>query len=294
MLTYEEKLRACNRLNKMNFHFEQGGMKFETVWNKLHLTNETQWNYKEHRHSFYEIHICLEGECSIKFENEEIMLKPGTFLVIAPHITHKINYVSKDFSKFVLGIKIAPEEKSCKFALKLFEEENKKPRIWQTPSEIIECINNMIENTHSRQFNYYDIIKIQLYSIVVYAMRQASTVRNYTEAVNRETHDARIDAVRDFIKDNLALKFTNENVAQQLNISSRQLSRIIAEETGMTIGDLKRTIQVETIRDYLKNTEYTLKEIAMFSWFSDEFSMSKMFKRTEGMPPREYRKGLKT
>ena len=120
MLTHEEKTRACNRLNKMNFRFEQGGMKFETVWNKLHLPNDTQWNYKEHRHSFYELHICLEGECSIKFENEEILLKPGTFLVIAPHITHRINYVSKGFSKFVLGIRIEPQEKSCKFAVQIF------------------------------------------------------------------------------------------------------------------------------------------------------------------------------
>ena len=294
MLTHEEKTRACNRLNKMNFHFEQGGMNFETVWNKLHLPNETQWNYKEHRHSFYEFHICLAGECSIEIDDKEIMLKPGTFLVIAPRITHKISYVSKEFSKFVLGIKIEPKEKSCKTALKLFEEENKTPRLWQTPPGIVECINNMVENTHSRQFNYYDIIKIQLYCIVVYAMRQASTVRNYTEAVNRETHDARIDAVRDFIKDNLALKFNNENIAHQLNISSRQLSRIVADETGMTIGDLKRTIQVEVIRDYLKNTEYTLKEIATLTGFYDEFSMSKMFKRIEGMPPGEYRKGSKT
>ena len=150
----------------------------------------------------------------------------------------------------------------------------------------------MVENTHSKQFNYYDIIKIQLYCIVIYAMRQTSTVRNYANAINNSTQDARIDAVRDFIKDNLALKLTNENVAQQLNISSRQLSRIIAEETGMTIGDLKRTIQVETIRDYLKNTEYTLKEIALLTGFYDEFSMSKLFKRIEGMPPGEYRKGL--
>ena len=152
----------------------------------------------------------------------------------------------------------------------------------------------MIENTHSRQFNYYDIIKIQLYCIVIYAMRQVSNVRNYGNVTNSEIYDARIDAVRDFIKDNLALKFTNENIAQQLNISSRQLSRIIAEETGMTIGDLKRTIQVENIRDYLKDTDYTLKEIATLTGFYDEFSMSKMFKRIEGMPPGEYRKGLKT
>ena len=61
----------------------------------------------------------------------------------------------------------------------------------------------------------------------------------------------------------------------------------------MTIGDLKRTIQVETICEYLKNTNYSLKEIAILTGFYDEFSMSKVFKRIEGMPPGEYRRGFK-
>ena len=41
----------------------------------------------------------------------------------------------------------------------LSEEDIKKNEDSQYRAKAIECINNMIENTHSRQFNYYDIIK---------------------------------------------------------------------------------------------------------------------------------------
>lgn len=293
MLTCEEQLRASNRLNKMSFHFEQGGMDFETVWNKIYFHGDYNWNYKEHRHSFYEIHICLQGECSIGIDGENIVLKPDTFLVIPPHKLHKINDVSGDFSKFVLGVRIESKDKSCKQAVRLFEKGNIKPKLRQTMPEIIHCIDIMIENAHSRLFNYYDMIKTQLYCLIIYLMRQTSNADNYFSAVNDVTQDARIDALKDFIKDNITLKFTNENIAQQLNISSRQLSRILAEATGMTIGALKRDIQVDLIRDYLKNTDYSLKEIATRTGFFDEFSMSKVFKRIEGMPPGEYRKGFK-
>jgi len=294
MLTYEEKLCSANRLNKMNFHFEQAGMSFETVWNKLHLPNETNWNYKEHRHSFYEIHICLAGECTIGIEERDISLHSNTFLVIPPNITHKINYVSRDFSKFVLGVRISSKEKSCTRAIQSFEKNNMFPKVFPSNISIMNCIYAMVSNAHSKLFNYYDIIKSQLFCLIMYIIRQTSDAENGPEAFDPATQDARIGAVRGFIKDNLSLKFTNENIAQQLNISSRQLSRIVIDGTGMTVGKLRRAIQVESICEYLKNTNYSLKEIALLTGFSDEFSMSKVFKRVKGMPPKEYRKGFKT
>lgn len=293
MLTYEEQLRASNRLNKMSFYFEQGGMKFETFWNRIYLHGNFDWNYKEHRHSFYEVHICMQGKCEMTVNNENIALTAGTFLVIPPQKPHKINNVSNDFSKFVLGVRIEPKDKSCIVAVHLFEEGNTKPKIYQTTPDIVGCINSMLENANSRLFNYYDIIKTQLYCLIVYIMRQSSNVNNYTHTGQYITHDARVDAVKNFITDNLPQKFTNESIARQFNISSRQLSRILMETTGMTLGDLKRDIQVDCIRNYLKNTDYSLKEIATRTGFYDEFSMSKVFKRIEGMPPGEYRKGFK-
>ena len=59
------------------------------------------------------------------------------------------------------------------------------------------------------------------------------------------------------------------------------------------MGDFQRSIQVDAIRDYLKNTDMSLKEIATLTGFYDKLSLSKVFKRIEGMPPGEYRKGFK-
>lgn len=121
-MTYEEFVKGTKRLNKMNFSFEQGGMVFETFWNRIYTDGDYNWNYKEHRHSFYELHICMKGECSMIIDKEKLTLLPRTFLIISPKKPHKIDTVSRDFSKLVLGIKIEPKNKSCALALKLHKK----------------------------------------------------------------------------------------------------------------------------------------------------------------------------
>ena len=226
-------------------------------------------------------------------DKEKLTLLPGTFLIISPKKPHKIDTVSRDFSKLVLGIKIEPKNKSCALALKLFCEGNEKPKLRKTTDKMLRCIDEMVETATSRLFNYYDIIKLNLYSLIINVMRQTSNIKNFGSSMDGLNLDARIDAVRDFIRDNLAQKYTNESIAHQFNISSRQLNRILQDTVGMSMGDFRRSIQVDAIRDYLKNTDMSLKEIATLTGFYDEFSLSKVFKRIEGMPPGEYRKGFK-
>lgn len=64
----------------------------------------------------------MKGECSMIIDKEKLTLLPGTFLIISPKKPHKIDTVSRDFSKLVLGIKIEPKNKSCALALKLHKK----------------------------------------------------------------------------------------------------------------------------------------------------------------------------
>lgn len=172
----------------------------------------------------------MKGECYMIIDKEHITLLPSTFLVISPKKPHKIGAVSKDFSKLVLGIKIEPKNKSCALALKLFNEGNEKPKLRKTTDKMLDCIYEMVENANMRLFNYYDIIKIRLYCLIIQVMRQTSNIKNYGSSMDGLNSDARIDAIRDFIKDNLAQKYTNESIAHQFTPAEPHSARYSRNE----------------------------------------------------------------
>ncbi len=127
----------------------------------------------------------MKGECSMIIDKEKLTLLPGTFLIISPKKPHKIDTVSRDFSKLVLGIKTEPKNKSCALALKLFCEGNEKPKLRKTTDKMLRCIDEMVENATSRLFNYYDIIKLNLYSLIINVMRQTSNIKKFRQQHGR-------------------------------------------------------------------------------------------------------------
>ncbi len=100
------------------------------------------------------------------------------------------------------------------------------------------------------------------------------------------------EVIRDFIAENLSSSLSVSDIAAQFYMSERQLERICHEEYRVTAGELKRKLQAEKIRHLLSETTLSLAEIARLTGFSDRYSMSKFFKRVDGMPPASYRAAI--
>ena len=99
--------------------------------------------------------------------------------------------------------------------------------------------------------------------------------------------------MRKFIKDNLASDILFSEVAENFCLSERQFSRICKTETGKTFRDIKAEIQIETIKNLLTDTDYSLEKIAFETGFCDRYTLSKFFKKQEGMSPATFRVALK-
>ena len=82
---------------------------------------------------------------------------------------------------------------------------------------------------------------------------------------------------------------TVEDFAAQSNMSSKQLNRIMFENYNMSVAEFFKNERIEKAKDLLTHTELSMSQIAHKIGFSDEFSMSKIFKRLEGMTPAKYR-----
>lgn len=77
--------------------------------------------------------------------------------------------------------------------------------------------------------------------------------------------------------------------AASLNITPQYLRKVIKETSGKNAYSLISDFLVREICTLLKDTDYTLQEIAEELHFSDQTVLSKFFKRNKGMSPLKYR-----
>ena len=93
------------------------------------------------------------------------------------------------------------------------------------------------------------------------------------------------------IDEHLADGITLFAVGKTLGMSQSSLSQALKRKTGKTYSELVGEKRMAKVRELLTYTELTMTEIAAMTGFSDQFYLSKAFKKVHGISPNEYRKG---
>lgn len=98
-----------------------------------------------------------------------------------------------------------------------------------------------------------------------------------------------IEKADSFLKENYANEITLEEIARVVNLSPYYFSRFYKEESGVNFIDRLITIRIEKAKQYLKNTDLSLKEISGMVGYSDPNYFSKLFKKMSGYTATEYK-----
>lgn len=80
-------------------------------------------------------------------------------------------------------------------------------------------------------------------------------------------------------------------LSEKLHLNPSYLSRRFKELTGQTLTETILRLRMETACKLLKNTSYRISEVAPMVGYETSANFSKVFKKTMGITPREYRDG---
>jgi AraC-like DNA-binding protein len=95
--------------------------------------------------------------------------------------------------------------------------------------------------------------------------------------------------IQDQIDTNLSLKLTD--ISNELNVNPSYLSREFSKYfEDLSFGNYIRKLRLEKASQLLKETKYSLTEIAFLTGFSDQSHFNRVFKNVFGMKPSEFRK----
>ena len=277
---YEQEL--TRRLGKINVNRPSEQIHLQSYWCRIARTERMQWNPKEHSHSFWELHLCLQGTSRIRVGAEEHLMEPRTMLFFAPHRKHQILEESQDFVKFIWGVEF-DEPAIARILLEVYENSGLLP----VDDDILKALEETLVYSADDQFGAYDLLKQSLYRIFVLLVRRGQRQDN---GIRRKETRKELELIFSYLRSNLDTSI--DDVSFLFHISRSTVERLCRAEYQMTFHQLRQMLQAERIRELLEDTELSMDQIAAMTGFADRYSMGKFFKKHEGTPPGNYRKAL--
>ena len=100
-----------------------------------------------------------------------------------------------------------------------------------------------------------------------------------------------IDKAKEYIQDNYKNDdMSLQTVASYVNVSSNHFSAIFRKETGDTFIDYLTTVRMDKAKDLLTCTSMKTSDVGFEVGYRDPHYFSYIFKKTQGMSPKEYRR----
>ena len=118
--------------------------------------------------------------------------------------------------------------------------------------------------------------------------KMKTAAANMTTGSTDHTHHL-IKQALEYIEKNVGKDISLNEISEQLNISSYYFSKLFKEEAGEGFVEYLTKTRVEKAKDMLKDPSRSIKEVGSECGYSDPNYFSRIFKKSTGMTPTEYR-----
>ncbi len=159
--------------------------------------------------------------------------------------------------------------------------------------ELEYMINRHLHSMQLSNEQIYDLETFRIYShaarrTVEGCLRLIDWTLNVVEG-NRRTLSNTTDILKAYINEHLDEELSRRLLAQQVYLSEDYMSKLFAQETGMTLVNYITKCRIEKACEYLKDTDLRVGRIALSVGFNNFSYFSKTFRDLTGMTPNEYR-----
>lgn len=280
-----------NNKKKDSFRYENNDFSFELI--SSHIINkncpDNTYNQKTfHFHSYYELHMILEGYSCYEIENKDAFdVKKGDFVIFAPKIKHKIIKETSLFSKFIITFNFSCKNSiNSQFYNKL-EEKLQNCDVVGYSKHIHSIFQSVYQVSQKNKFNYEPSCAFLELSLI---LEMFNDIMEKEVSLYMKYDDMRINNAIDYIKNNPNATLQVSDVAKYVNLSTRQFSKIFTEQTGVSPGKYINNHKIQYSTDLLVHSDLSINEIVNIMAFPDSSTFIKTFKKSKGITPSKYRK----
>jgi AraC-like DNA-binding protein len=100
----------------------------------------------------------------------------------------------------------------------------------------------------------------------------------------------KVQNVRRIINSNLEKEISIEKLAAKVNLNRTSLQRVFKEMYGLTVKEYRTKARIQLAKNLLASTELSITEIAGRCGYANASKFSEVFKKNEGVLPKDWRK----
>ncbi|WP_066320990.1 response regulator [Bacillus sp. FJAT-29814] len=152
------------------------------------------------------------------------------------------------------------------------------------PKSVIETVTRVIQRIHERKK------ELELMKQEKERLKQLLSVFEGEQKAQRLIDEKEENKLKQFIMENYHKDITLETVAEHVNLSPYYVSKLFKEKSGTNFIDFLTECRIENAKRLMGDPSKSLKEIAIDVGFHDPSYFSRVFKRSQGISPTDYRK----
>lgn len=249
-------------------------------------------NIANHTHPYSEIFVCQKDSLALNTPEGIMYLYAGEVAIVPPLIPHHclIEHDKAVWSAMSFSLRKQPV-KECQDIYGLVEPYITSSRIirFRNAPEMIAAVQE-INDTYTSNVRF--IASLHLLHLLC-KMSEKYCLVEKTEQIESTVTDSnlvRLNRLDRIINTEFMQNLTADDIAKKLNISSRQLARIVGARYNKTLHQVITERRITTAATMLKNTKISIEKIAGIVGYSSKVGFWRDFQKMYEMTPMEYRK----
>ncbi|WP_336771235.1 AraC family transcriptional regulator [Paenibacillus sp. MMO-58] len=294
----KEKMDALERLD---LHFRWGRYGIRVL--KWHLTTFKPGQLiKFHKHSEFEFHFVPRGKGTVTLIDHIYKLNSGMFYLTGPGVVHQQTADNRSgMEELCLHVDITrlpdgeereewgsewenKESEACIQALTDFPL-----RPFMDQHDAMTCFLQAYMAWRSGELGAYTTIRQSLIQILLRAAKATVDRDGQQMLPARDIQAHRFEMAQQYIYDNYARPLTLQEVADRIQISTRQLQRVFHRYGVSSFSSYLEDFRLQRICEELVETSNTVESIAVNHGFTNTNYLFQVFKKKMGMTPLAYR-----
>jgi len=274
-------------LNNINLSASSNAMQSVVSWCRVITSAEENLNTSYHKHIVHELHYVYQGELRFQFGDSRKILGPGKYIFIPASVMHSIEDTAPFTQKLVLGFDIVTQNEVISETF----NHARKPISRAESDAFHELAQALLYKFSVNEMTTSVSISLIVHTLLLEVVDSLAANSTARAKHLRQSEDAqRIDQMLSFINENVFNNITVVDVANAMNLSVRQTSRICKRLFACSINQLIIQARLRQICTLLTDTKYSIAEIAEIAGFVNPYSFSRHFSHYTGVTPSSYRK----
>ena len=266
---------------------------------KIHDTN---WSMTVSRHDHFEMVYIKKGTAVFQIEGIDVNMVPHSVVIIKPGKAHKF-IVKSEMCEFIVlsfTFKTQNNEHDSHVSLTDFKEyiEDEATGDYlflnlSRKNDIVHVMNRILRERMKYQV-WGDFLSclliLELFVLLSRTLKQEweQSAKNR----NLKLHEL-LSIAKEYIDNNYDKDLTLTDVAKYIYLSDSYFAHSFKDKFGISPKSYILKVRIESAKEYLKNTDMKVSEVAKMVGFSSQQRFNDIFRKHEDITPLAYRQKCK-